>query len=99
MLIPLDTGLPVYLVLAQWYSAGLRAGWSGVRVMDEAGNFSLYHRVQTGSGAHPASYPVGTKGSLSGGDAYHSPPSISEVKECVELYLHSSVRLHGVVPS
>jgi hypothetical protein len=26
-----------------------------------AGNFSLYHRVQNGSGAHPASYPVGAR--------------------------------------
>jgi hypothetical protein len=25
-----------------------------------AGNFSLYHRVQNGAGAHPASYPMGT---------------------------------------
>jgi hypothetical protein len=26
-----------------------------------------------------------------------SPPSSSEVKECVELYLHSPIRLHDVV--
>jgi hypothetical protein len=32
-----------------------------------AGNFSLHHRVQNGSGAHPASYPMGTKGSFPGG--------------------------------
>jgi hypothetical protein len=25
------------------------------------------HRVQNGSGAHPASYPMGTKGSFPGG--------------------------------
>jgi hypothetical protein len=25
-----------------------------------AGNFSVHHRVQNGSGAHPASYPMGT---------------------------------------
>jgi hypothetical protein len=30
-----------------------------------AGNFSL-HRVQNGSGAHPASYPMGIKGSFLG---------------------------------
>jgi hypothetical protein len=29
----------------------------------------------------------------------HSTPSSAEVKECVELYLHSPVRLHGVVIS
>jgi hypothetical protein len=31
-----------------------------------AGNFSLHHRVQNGSGAHPASYPMGAKGSFPG---------------------------------
>jgi hypothetical protein len=34
-----------------------------------AGNFSLHHRVQNGSGAHPASHPMGTKGSFPGGKA------------------------------
>jgi hypothetical protein len=32
-----------------------------------AGNFSLRYRVQNGSGAHPASYPMGIKGSFPGG--------------------------------
>jgi hypothetical protein len=32
-----------------------------------AGNFSLHHRVQNISGAHPASYPMGTRGSFPGG--------------------------------
>jgi hypothetical protein len=59
-----------------------------------AGNFSLYHHFQNGSGAHPASYPVGTRGSFLGVkrlgcEADHSPPSSAEVKERVELYLHS----------
>jgi hypothetical protein len=31
------------------------------------GNFSLHHRVQTGSGAYPASYLVGTRGSFPAG--------------------------------
>jgi hypothetical protein len=57
--------------------------------------FSPHHRVQTGSGAHPASYPIGTRGSLSlgvkrpGREADHSLPSSAVVKECVELYLHT----------
>jgi hypothetical protein len=34
-----------------------------------AGNFSLHHRVQNGSGALPASYPMGTRGSFPGGKA------------------------------
>jgi hypothetical protein len=34
-----------------------------------AGNFSLYHRVQTDSGAHPASYLMGARDSFPGGKA------------------------------
>jgi hypothetical protein len=33
-----------------------------------AGN-SLHHRVQTGTGAHPLSYKMGTRGSFSGDKA------------------------------
>jgi hypothetical protein len=38
---------------------------TGVRFPAEAmkGFFSVRHRVRTGSGAHPASYPMGTGGS------------------------------------
>jgi hypothetical protein len=31
--------------------------------------FSLFHVVQTGPGAHPASYPMGTGGTFSGDKA------------------------------
>jgi len=34
----------------------------------EVGNFSLHHRVQTGSGSHPSSYPMDTGGG--GGDSF-----------------------------
>jgi hypothetical protein len=34
-----------------------------------------------------------------GREADHSPPSSAEVKEWVELYLHSPIRLHDVVLS
>jgi hypothetical protein len=75
---------------------------SRVRFPAGAGNSSLHHRVQTGSGAHPPSYPMGTMGSFPGvkrpgREADHSPPSSAEGKECVELYLHSPILLHGVV--
>jgi hypothetical protein len=53
--------------VAQWFSAGLRAGRLGVRVPVGAGNFSSNLRVQTNSGAHPASYGMGTRGSFPGG--------------------------------
>jgi hypothetical protein len=42
---------------------------SRVRSPSGAGNFSLHHRVQNGSGAHPASYPMGIRGSFPGGKA------------------------------
>jgi hypothetical protein len=37
-----------------------------VRFPAGAGNFSLHHRVQNGYGVHPASYPMGTRGSFRG---------------------------------
>jgi hypothetical protein len=46
---------------------GLDDWGSKVRFPARAGNYSLHHRVQNGSGAHPASYPMGTKGSFPGG--------------------------------
>jgi hypothetical protein len=63
--------------------------------MAGAGNFSLNYRVQNGSVAHSASYPMGTGGGLSlgvqrlGHEADHSLASNAEVKECVELYLQT----------
>jgi hypothetical protein len=68
---------------------------SRVRFPARAGNFSLHHRFQNGSGAHPASYPMGTGvsflgGKVAGREADHSTLSSAEVKECVELYLRSS---------
>jgi hypothetical protein len=56
-------------------SVGIALGYGlddrGFRVGYPAGakNFSLHHRVQNGSGAHSASYPVGTGSSLPTGKA------------------------------
>jgi hypothetical protein len=53
----------------------------------EAEVFSSNLCFQTGSGAHPASYTVGTGGSFPGGkqrperDADHSLPSSAEIKK------------------
>jgi hypothetical protein len=46
----------------------------------------LFHVVHTSSGAHPASYPVGTGGFSPGvkqleREADHSPPTSAEVKK------------------
>jgi hypothetical protein len=57
-----------------------------VRSPTGAEDFSSSPCVQTGSEAHPASYPMGTGGTFPGGkarpgrDADHSPPSSAEVK-------------------
>jgi len=73
----------------------LRAGRSGF-------GGSILHRVQTGSGAHPTSYPRGTGSSFPGGKVAGtwSWPLTSfwcRSQECVELYLHSPIRLLDVV--
>jgi hypothetical protein len=51
-----------------------------------AGNFSLHHCVKNGSGAHPASYPMGTWASSlgikwPGHEPDHSLPSTAKVIE------------------
>jgi hypothetical protein len=57
-----------------------------VRSTAGAKNFSSILFVQTGSGAHPASCTMGTRGPFPGAkarpgrDAEHSPPSSAEVE-------------------
>jgi hypothetical protein len=63
-----------------------RPGQLGVWSPTEAEDFSSSLCVQTGSGAHPASCPMGTEGPFPGGkarpgrDTDHSPPSSAEVE-------------------
>jgi hypothetical protein len=65
---------------------GLDDWGSRVRFPAGAGNFSLHHRVQNGSGAHSASYPIGSGRLIPRGvkrpcrEADHLPPSSAEVK-------------------
>jgi hypothetical protein len=55
-------------------------------IPDTDREFSSSPCVQTGSEAHPASYPLGTRDPFPGGkewpghDADHSPPSSAQVK-------------------
>jgi hypothetical protein len=61
----------------------LITGWTiGVRSPARAKDFSCSPCVQTGSGAHPARYPMGTERGKArpGRDADHSPSSSDEVK-------------------
>jgi hypothetical protein len=55
--------------------------------------YSFLHVVQTGSGAHPASYPMGTDGSFpgikwSGLEADYSRPTSAEVKK---IWIYTSI--------
>jgi hypothetical protein len=68
------------------FSTSLVEWTTGVRSPTEAEDFSSSLCVQTGSGAHAASCPMGTEGPFPGDkarpgrDADHSPPSSAEVK-------------------
>jgi hypothetical protein len=68
------------------YLLSIKKIWTfGVRFSAKARDFSLLHSVQTVSGAHPSSYPMGIgcfpPGIFSSGlEADHSHPSIDEVK-------------------
>jgi hypothetical protein len=64
-----------------------------IRLDDRGSRVRFPAGIRNFSGAHPASYPIGTRVlSLGvkrlGRETDHSPPSSVEVKECVELYLH-----------
>jgi hypothetical protein len=61
-------------------------GLDGLGSIPGSVRFSLLHSVQTDSGAHPASYPVGTVGSFPGlkrpgREVDRSPLSSAEVKK------------------
>jgi hypothetical protein len=72
---PINSVSQTYIPQACDSSVGIALGYglddrvSRVRYPAGPGNFSPHHRVQNGSGAHPASYPVGTRGSFLGGKA------------------------------
>jgi len=68
------------------------------------GFFSLRHCFQTGSGAHPASYPMDTANSFTEikrpeREADHSPTFRAEGKNVWSYTSNPPIRLHGVVLS
>jgi hypothetical protein len=89
------------LIYKRWDSSFGIATTYAVRLPTGARYSSLLHSVQTVSGAHPASYSIGT-GGLSPGvkrpgrEADNSPPSSAESR-MVELYLPSPISLHGIL--
>jgi hypothetical protein len=71
---------------------GLGGRGVGVRFPAEARDFCLLHNVQTGSGAHPASYAMDTGDSFLGGK--------SERREADLKHLYSAeVKNGGAIPS
>jgi hypothetical protein len=69
-------------------------GWmAGVQFPAEVRAFSLFHSAETGYGAHPASYPMGTRGFFPQGvkklghEAHHSLPSTAKVKNGATILL------------
>jgi len=73
-------------------------GWTiRIQFPASAWNFSLRHRLQTGSGAHTTSYAMGTRGffpwvKLPGRKADHSPPYSAEDKNA---WTHISTPLYA----
>jgi hypothetical protein len=45
--------------IAQWDSAGIWAGWPGVRVPTGVGNLFLHYHLQTGTGTQPIQWVQG----------------------------------------
>jgi hypothetical protein len=56
---------PFLSLLCPWGLDGLQAGRPGLDSR-QVQDVPLLHNVQTGSGAHPASYPMSAGGSYSG---------------------------------
>jgi hypothetical protein len=89
----------------------VEVGWAGYG-LDDRGfksrwglGFLLFTTVSR-QALGPTQHPIQLlSGALSLGvkrqeyEADHSPPSSAEVKECVKLYFHSPIHLHGVVVS
>jgi hypothetical protein len=68
----------------QWLGYGLH-NWGSIRSRSREVYFSLHHHIQTTSGTHPVSYPMGTGGSFPedkqlGHEAAHSRPSSPKIK-------------------
>jgi hypothetical protein len=71
--------------------------WASTVILQRYVSDYILHKIYTIQTDLPRALSLGVK--QPGRDADHSPPSGAEVKEGVELYLHSPIRFHGVVLS
>jgi hypothetical protein len=60
------------------YIVGIATGWTTLVRFPTVQDFSL-NNLQTGSGTHPASYPMGTGVKRQEREGDHSPPSGGKV--------------------
>jgi hypothetical protein len=77
-------------------------GWTTRVPFPTVQDFSLLHSVYTGSGAHPASYPMGTGGSFLVGHSCRGMKLTTHLRlvprsRKLEVYLHSPTWLHCIV--
>jgi hypothetical protein len=102
--------IQLHLVKSRDNSVGTALGYGlddrGSTVRSPAGlgifPFTTVSRTDLGPTQFPIQWVPGVLSlgvNRPGRETDHSPPSSSDVKECVELYLHSPIRLHGVVLS
>jgi hypothetical protein len=78
-------------------SVGIETGWTARVLFPAVLDIYLLHSVQTGSEAHPASYPMGIEGKAGRGVKLTTRFHLVPRSKMVQLYLHSTIRLHGVV--
>jgi hypothetical protein len=88
------------------YSVSIMSGYRlddwAIEVRFPAKDFSSNFSAQTGSGAHPASYPMGTGGPFlrtkarPGRDANHSPHLVPRSRKSRSYTSSPPKRLHGV---
>jgi hypothetical protein len=90
-------GIHLYQYITRDSSGGIVTGYGAERLefdfSGSGGKFYLLHSDQTGSWAHPASYPMDK---VAGGvklTIHHLVPRSG----MAELYFHFSIRVHGVV--
>jgi len=71
----------------------LATGWvTCIRFPVGTGTFSFHHHIHTGSEAHLASYPMGTRGTFPGGKAGGG------MKLTTQLLLIPRLRMRGAIP-